>query len=355
MPKKSDFGDTSGVSSNEGYEYQKLVAAYYLIVEGVREIEYEVDGEDLSLINEDRNRDSIEFIQVKKQRTGSYTLSMFISDVFPQLWTAFIEAVDKHGDKGIYCTLITNVTRSTDLETFMILCEKLRTRGYSLNRFENSKTINRKYNVLKKEKDPNLLYRFLWGLRMNDTFSEDYIRLKIISYLNSCKVREPKQRLKLVISHISETGQGPITRNRIADIIGSDLNPIKATSSKKYEDKELYDILFNLNTTKQKYYPDSTYPDVDATYRDMTIPVEKTANMLLSFLDGDKSLSIADDEKVIIRETINTDLLKAKEEAQTCADFEEKKWLHKKKYTQRLDSLFKTAKEFGIDFKEESS
>lgn len=345
----SDFGDTSGVSSSAGYGYQKLLAAYYLIVKGVREIEYEADGEDISLINEDRNRKSIEYIQAKDKSTGEFSLSKYRNEVFPQMWTAFTKALEKNEEKSIYCTLITSVALSLDLKTFMDLCEKLRDRGYSIDSFHSNPTVKRQFDAMKTDRDEKILQRFLWGAKVIPSFTYEHIEHLIISYLNGCNVREPRKKLALVKDYISEKRQGVITRNRIIDIVESELIPIKETSSSTYNEDEVKRTLAILNTTKSKYSPVGEYPDIDAIYRDMTQTVERAAEGLLSYLDAsDNTVTSTAYIAEEIREIIVADKDKAKEEAQICAELENQLWTHRKKYEQRTNSMMQTARDFGI-------
>lgn len=352
----NNFGDTSGVSSNAGYDYQHLVAAYYLIVDNVREIEYEADGEDLTIINEDRSRESIEFIQVKKQSSGSFSLNNYRTNVFPQMWDAFIEATMRHENKGIFSTLLTDVSYGHDLKIFMDLCEKARTRGYRLSAFERNPVISRNYDLLKSGKDSDKLHLFLWGAKMVPSFTSEHIKHKIISFLKDCNVVEPQQKLALVKNYISEKGQGVITRNEIIGVIGSELIPIKETSSRSYGVADVKKLLINLKSVESKYSSQEEYPNTDNISRDMTRPVKHTADALLSFLnDNENSIVSSTQTKEDFREVIITDRDKAKEEAQLCADLEMELWAHRKRYSQKLTSMAQTAKEFGIDLSEDKS
>lgn len=346
----SDFGDTSGVSSNAGYDYQKLLAAYYLIVNAVREIEYEVDGEDISLINDDRNRESIEYIQAKDLSTGHFSFNKYRIDVFPQMWNAFTKTLERNEEKAIYCTLITSVALSPDLKTFMDLCEKHRNRGYPIDSFNSNSLIKRQFDLMKGGLDQTKFQRFLWGAKVIPSFTSDHIEVLIISHLAKCNVREPRKKLALVKDYISKKGQGVITRANIQDVVGSELIPIKETSSSVYNEDEVKRRLATLNVAKSKYCPVEEYPIIDAIYRDMTFPVERAAEGLLSHLDAsDNTMTSSAYNAEESREIIVADRNKAKEEAQKCADLQSELWMHQKKYVQSINSMMQTARYFGID------
>lgn len=345
----SDFGDTSGVSSSKGYEYQTLIGAYYLIVEAAREIEYEADGEDLTIINENPNRSSIDFIQVKYKSSGSFTLSNFINDVFPQLWTAFNTALDSHPDKAIRSILVTSVAWNDDLKLFMGLCEKIKTRGLTLDDLDRS-PIKRRIDSMKAGKDIARFRRFLWGLSMEHTFPPEHVKEIVLNHMDKCNVQEPRTKLALVKDHIVEKGQGVITRNEIIDIIGNHLIPIKEASNEThYSNQGISEILLGLETSKAFYGPEDEYPDEDVIYRDMTNYIDK-AERVLSYKLGELDGS-TDHSSEQIHTSLNitrSDAEKAREEALKVAALERDLWAGKKRYAQKANSLLQTAKTFGI-------
>ncbi len=282
----SDFGDISGVAAAKGYNYQQLIAAYYLIVEEVREIEYEADGEDINVINEDSNRNSIEYIQAKCISTGSFTFTKFKKDVFPQFWNAYNKGKEKYPDKAIYCTLITNVSWDRTLKIFMRACIKLQERGSSLSEFERSiNVIKRQYDSIKSGNDDDFR-RFLWGQKTIYTFPSNHVKEKILNYISSCGISEPNSKLAKIINHISEVGQGVITRRQIEDLLGKNLVPIKNSSDKPiYSASQIDRILTDLEISKSKYGAEDELPDDELKYRSMTVPVEKASKFVLHKLD----------------------------------------------------------------------
>ncbi len=348
----SDFGDKSGVSSARGYNYQKLVAAYYLIVKEAREIEYEADGEDITIINEDPNRDGIEYIQAKCISAGAFTLSEFSKKVFPQFWSAYTKALKEHSGKGIFCTLVTNVAWDNKLKKFMDGCRLMHERGFTLTDFErHMKIADRIYHSMKGSKPNEQFWRYLWGMKMLPMFPSDHVKDKIINYMTSCGVSEPRSKLALIINHISEVGQGRITRRQIEDILGSNLTPIEEKSDKHiYTDAQIKKILSTLEAAKSKYATEKETPDQESIYRAMASPVERTSELLIYKL-GEKSRT-SDYSSLELQEAheiILSDTKKAKEEAQTVASLKSELWLHEMKYGQRISSMKKTAKDFGIN------
>ena len=348
----SDFGDISGVAAAKGFDYQKLIAAYYLIVEEVREIEYEADGEDITIINEDSNRNSIEYIQAKCISTGSFTFAKFKTDVFPQFWNAYSEGRKRNPEKAIYCTLITNVSWDSKLKTFVNACEKLYDRGLTLNEFEQSiRVIRRQYDSLKSGKDNDELRRFLWGQKTIPTFPYNHVKERILNYISSCGISKPKSKLAKIINYISEVGQGVITRRQIENLIEYDLVPIKDASYKPiYTTPQIDKILSDLETSKSEYGTEDEFPDEDEKYRYMTVPVEKASKFFLNKLDDQiGTINSSYEELNEAREIIESDTQKVKEEAKKIANLEHETWIRKKRYTQGITSMQKTANKFGIE------
>lgn len=345
----SDFGEKSGVASSKGYDYQKLIATYYLIVYEAREIEYEADGEDITIINEDSNRNSVEYIQAKCKSTGAFTLSDFYQKVFQQFWHAYSNAVSEHSDKGIYCTLVTNVAWDNKLKKFMDGCRLVRERGYTLNNFRSyMKIAERQYNLMKGNKPNEQFWRFLWGLKMLHTFPPEHVKDKIINYMISCGISEPRSKLAQVINYISELGQGRITRRQIENIAGN-LTPIKEVSDNPiYSEVQINKILSELKIAKSNYETKEEIPDQERIFRDLTSPVEKASKLIIHRLEEKSRTSDTSPEFQEAREIIISDAEKAREEAQTIASLRSELWIHEKKYTQRISSMQQTAKDFGI-------
>ncbi len=346
---ESDFGDKSGVSSARGYDYQKLIATYYLIVKEAREIEYEADGEDFTIINENPNRDSVEYIQAKCLSTGAFTLSDFSRDVFPQFWSAYTKAVSEHPSKGIYCTLITNVAPDIKLKKFMDGCNHIHDKGLTLTEFESSiKIASRMYLSMKRSKPNDQFLKFLWGLNFLSTVTIDYTKEKIVNYISSCGISQPRQKLALVMDRISEIGQGRITRRQIEEIIGN-LTQIKQESDKSiYSEDRINKIKLNLETVKSEYGTEAETPDQESIFRDMTTPIEKASTFVMHQLKVKGSISDSFSEFQESYEIVLSDNQKAKEEAQIIAGLKSELWIHEKRYTQRISSIQKTARVFGI-------
>jgi len=348
----SDFGDKSGVYSSEGYEYQRLIAAYYLIVEEAREIEYEADGEDVLIINEGPNRDSLEYIQVKHINAGSFTLSKFTKEVFPQFWIAFSDALTTYHDKGIYCTLVTNVAWHHTLKRLIEGCKHIHNRGITLLEFEKSMNpVKRAYDSMKSGKNNDEFRRFLWGLDLAHSFTLEHVKDKMLSYMKSCGISEPRKKLALITNYISDIGQGRITRRQIEDIINSNLAPIERASDEPiYSEVQVSKILSDLGRAKSEYMTEEEFPDDKRIYRDMTHPVDQ-ASKVIQYQLGEKSRTsdFSSEEIQVAREIILSDAEKAREEAQTIASLRWELWSHKTRYTQRISSMQKTANDFGIN------
>lgn len=343
----SDFGDKSGVSSARGYDYQKLIAAYYLIVKGAREIEYEVDGEDILIINEDPNRDSLEYIQAKCESTGTFTLSDFSRNVFPQFWHAFSDAIEQYPEKAIYCTLITSVTWQHDLKRFMTNCKKVRERGLTLREFEHP-AIKRQFDSMKSGKED--FGRFLWGLGLVHTFPPNHVKDKILSYMANCGVLQTRSKLAQVINFISEIGQGRITRRQIEELLSNNLIPTTEPSDKyTYSESQINKILSELETTKSKYLTGGELPDEEETYREMTEPVDKASRVIHNLLDKIVlNTEYSSKEIETLDKIILSDTEKAREEAQTIARLRSELWISKTRFTKRISSMQRTAEDFGL-------
>lgn len=346
----SDFGDKSGAYSSKGYDYQRLIATYYLIVKEAREIEYEVDGEDVLIINEDPNRDSLEYIQAKCKSTGSFSLSGFSTQVFPQFWDAYSKALINYADKAIYCTLITSVAWDLKLKMLMNACINLRERGLTLSQIEPT-ALKRQFDSMKRGKDIEQFGRFLWGLGMIHTFPPDHVKGKIIDYMTSCGVSEPRSKLEQVISHISEIGQGRITRRQIEGIVGNNLIKIEESSDNhSYSQIQIGEILTNLEAAKSKYGTKEEVPDEGGLCRNMAYPVDQASKVIQYQLEEKGRTSDFPSEEIQEAYEITlSDAEKAREEAHTIASIRWELWSHETRYTQRISSMQKTANAFGIN------
>lgn len=341
----SDFGDKSGVSSVKGYDYQKLIAAYYLIVKETREIEYEADGEDITIINEDANRDSIEYIQAKWLSTGAYTLSNFSRDVFPQFWSVHTGAVSKYIGKGLYYTLITNVVPDIKLKKFMDGCEHIRNRGLTLSEFESAiKFADHTYQSMRHDKPNDQFLKFLWGLKFLQNFTPDYIKEKIINYILNCGISNPAQKLTLIMGRISEVGQGRITRRQIEEITGN-LTPISQEPVRPiYSNDQINKIRLDLEIVKSTYGTESEMPDFEGIFRDMTTPIERASMFVTHQLNMTSGICSQEAQEIIL-----SDKEKAKEEARLIAKLKGDLWLSEKRYLQRICSIQKTARDLGLE------
>lgn len=345
-----DFGDKSGVSSERGYYYQKLIAIYYLIVEGVREIEYEADGEDIVLINEDSNRDCVEYIQAKYMETGQFTFTKFTADVFPQFWGAYNKALEKYPSKAIYCNLVSSVAYDRSLKIFMDRCIDLRQRGLALNDIERSMgPILRGFQSMKRGRDLDQLGRFMWGLKMASNFPLEFVKEKILHYISKCGIPEPQLKLGLIINHISEVGQGRITRRQIEDMIG-DLTLVESRLDKPiYTNTQINKYLKDLNKAKSSYGASKKIPDTEGIIRLMTSPIEKASKVLICSLEEKSKISDPQGELLEACDIIKSDAQKAKEHAIAIAGLKRQLWMHQTEYIQRIKSMHTTYIKFGED------
>jgi hypothetical protein len=348
----SDFGDVSGVSSERGYSYQKLIAAYYLVVDNCSEIEYEVDGEDISIINEGPDRDSREYIQVKYQSTGSFSLSQFKNTVFTQLWDAYINELDRHNDKAILSTLVTNVPWDDTLRHFNQSCTTLRNRGISYAQFENSlKRHERVYKSMVGTRKNEDLRRFFWGFGVKDSLTLDYVKDKILEYMNKCNVRDPKAELAKIMQFISEKGQGRITRRKIEDIIGKSLTPIdKCIEKSSYSMSDIRKSFYDLDTLKTTYGTTEEFFDKDDLIWKMTLPAIRTFKRINFHLDNLNETSDFSSEEVDeARQIFSSNLDKINSEATEIASLTEDLLVHKSRYKNVIVSMQRTAADFGIE------
>lgn len=352
----SDFGDISGVHSEKGYYYQKLIAIYYLIVEEAREIEYEVDGQDFSILNENPDRDSVEYVQVKCLSTGSFTFSKFQKDVFPQLWNAYSLSLEKKSDKAIYCTLVTNICWDDSFKRFCQGCLFIRKRGLLLSQFEASmKRHIRIYNKIKGTKDRGEFNRFLWGFNAIHSFTAENVESKILEYMRSSGVREARTELAKIIKFFSERGQGRITRRQIEELIKYNLVPTRGIVEKpSYPEFKVRESLLNLEITRNKYRVEGDCIDEEGLLREMTFPVKKASNIINSYLEqkrGTFNFSIENVDEAC--QIISSDAGKAIEEAGYIVKLKNELWIREKKYDQRIISIQKTVGSFGINWGDE--
>jgi len=343
------FGDQSGVTSAQGYEYQKLVAIYYLIVQEASEILYEVDGEDFAIINEDVNRDSIEYIQVKKISVGSFSLAKFKSDVFPQFWSAYSDAVDKHKDKAIFSTLIISCQWDASFKLFIENCTKLRICGMTSQEFESAINPHLKiYQSMRKSKNPQKFFRFLWGLKLIQSFNQEYVEMSIIDYLKSCNIRQPREKLAIIKNIISETGQGRITRNQIEEKINEKLAPAETKEKQPvFSVEQLHSIFDGLEKSRVKYGFEGTLEDEEKMFRDMYQPINRSKKAILNLYEKRKSEDIDLDVAEELYHVTLTDCLSAEQDAKTIASLTNKLCYHKLRYGNRIKSLQSTAYELG--------
>jgi hypothetical protein len=350
--KDIDPEEFSGVSSAKGYEYQKLIAAYYLIAEESREIEYEAHGEDITIVNEDIGYNSLEFIQAKYLSEGSFSLPAYSKKVFPQFWKAFKGTLEKYPDKALLCTLYTSVSWNRDLKIFMDSCKNYRERGITVNELNRAmRVIDRQYQAMKGSKDQREFNRWLWGVRIVHTFPPEHVKEKIIDYMKNCGIPEPRQKLGLVMDYISEVSQGRITRRQVEDIIGSELRTIEVGLEKnRYSEIEIKNALLSLNTARLKYGVDGDFPDKEKCIVDMISPIKRGTSIIKSLLDEKKFLYSSLNDYEDANDIISSDAHKAKEAAEKVGNLETELWLAKKTYAQRINSIIEQASNFDITF-----
>jgi hypothetical protein len=63
--------DRGGIINERGMYYQKLCVAYFIVVNRVDEVQYEVFGEDFVMINQLPKSPAIEFVQCKTKEAGN--------------------------------------------------------------------------------------------------------------------------------------------------------------------------------------------------------------------------------------------------------------------------------------------
>ena len=346
----TNFGDESGVASAQGYEYQKLVAIFYLVVNEAREIVYEVDGEDFAIYNEDVNRDSIEYIQVKKVTVGSFSLAKFKNEVFPQLWNAFENAIKIHNDKAIISTLIISCQWDDSLKHFFENCSKLSKYGMTAQEFEAAIPNNNKklYHDMRKSKNPQKFFKFLWGLHLVQSFNQELVELLIIDYLKSCNIKQPLVKLAIIKSFIAGIKQGRITRNQIEDKIQEKLEPaINGYREPIFSEQQYHSIFTNLEKTRISYGFEGPIIDEDELFRDIYRPIERTKLALTDLYETRKDIS---KDPYLLDELHHlsiSDCQSAESEARNIAKLTNKLYYHKTRLDNRIKSIQKTADELG--------
>ena len=346
------FGEISGVAGSGGYEYQKLVAIYYLLVQNSREIEYEVDGEDIAIINEDPNRLSVEYIQCKYLSTGSFSLSKFSNEVFPQLWNAFNEQYRTHPDKAIYSTLFTSVTWDISLKKFCENCKKIRDSGFSALDFEKSIPHSdiRIYQSMRKNKDPDLYWRFLWGIDVTYGQSQELIERNIIDFLRQCDVKAPREKIAQIKEFISKKGQGTITKRQIEQLIDCDLNPREENQiSFDYDTVQIGKLMSSLNEASSKFGYNGNIDDEVELFRERYFPVESVAKTLIKYCDFKKQNDqVAFENIERASQIIISDQQGSFDEAKEIANLKVQLKSREKRYSDRIISIKKTAKSIGF-------
>jgi hypothetical protein len=246
----------------------------------------------------------------------------------------------------IKCTLITNVSWDRNLKSFIEACNKLK-RGLCLKDIakELLGTAVKPYQKMRKNKKEIEFQRFLFGLDVNYTWTEQLLEDSIIEYLKKCRVPDPHNKLGLIKVHIQNVGQGVVTRRRIEDVIGYTLSPIDCVSESAFADEEIKKTLELLEEKKSKCRIESDYPDKGSIFRDMTLGL-KNAGDVIKFAISKNSGT--DSNTLEFIEIIDSDIEKAHQDAESIASLEVELWTCKKKYNQRLTSIEKTAKIFDI-------
>ncbi|OPX80445.1 MAG: hypothetical protein A4E45_00065 [Methanosaeta sp. PtaB.Bin039] len=344
VTRKTEFGEASGATSARGYDYQLLVGAYYLVVDEVREVEYEVDGEDITIINEEPNRLSVVYIQAKYLDYGSFTLANYAANVFPQFWTAFETAVKEHTDKSIGCILVTNASWDRNLKMFIESCNDLK-RGLTLSEIERNmpKTAIKSYQKMRKGKEKDIFQRLLFGLDVNYSWTESMLRDGIINYMQKCQIPEPNKKLGLIKNYILEVGQGLITRRKIEDIIECQLKPISTSSIRAPVEGDVKRSLELLAEKRSRLDLRSEYPDSESVYRDMTMGLRDAGDVIKSGILSKGGTSSITSEYANI---VDSDVEKAHENAQSIARLKKELWIQQKEFEQRLTSIERIANEF---------
>ena len=346
-PRSSDFGDTSGQESAAGYDYQEAIAAYLLIVKRAREIEYEADGEDVTIINEDPTHDSLEYIQAKKKSSDSFTLTEFNNRCVAQFWGAFVAACENHGGKAVYCTLYTTTSWDSNLRHFIESCKKIKERGFTLKEFERSaKQYDRTYRRIKANKDQELFWRFLWGLDVIDKFTLDHVEEKIVYFMKDCGVSEAWNKYRSIKDYISLKGQGRITRRQIEELIDNDLDPNQETVSVDYNQEQEKEIVIKLNNLKSQY-SNGDRPNEEKIFREIMGPIKKAELIIDSKLTRlERSSDYASSDIEEKREIIESSIQKAKEEAQHIGRLQFELWTHQVKLGEKIETVEEIMKDF---------
>lgn len=116
--------DRGGEITERGMLYQKLCVAYFIIVNRVDEIWYEMFGEDFVMINQLPDCSAIEFVQCKTKETGNWSFGEFKNKVLLK----FLELFNEHKDdeKLLIFRFITDGAFSSDVLNFFRLCYNIR-------------------------------------------------------------------------------------------------------------------------------------------------------------------------------------------------------------------------------------
>ncbi|WP_292370474.1 hypothetical protein [Methanoregula sp. UBA64] len=344
--------DSGGINGQKGYSYQSVLALYYLIVKESREIEWECDGEDFTVINEEDSYKSINFIQAKHQNTGSFSLAQFKNEVFPQFWRAFLSGVREHSEKLICCTLVTDIAQNHDLKVFGDAGKKIRESGWRLSDVEKStQTIKHYFQSMRKGKKPEDFKRFLFGLKIIDKFTADQMQLEIANYLKDCGVSGPKSKIREMLQFIVEKDQGLITRTELENLAGKRLSRIiTGELSAPPSKNEISSALLSLSRIKQTYCETpSTFPDKDTMYRDLTTSVFTTTKVLEGVITNSSKFSVTQQDIDQYISITVSDRHHIEEESKKIVDLEEQLWISKTKFKQSLSSIEKTFSYFEIE------
>lgn len=335
--------DDGGVIAEDGFRYQKIVALYFLIVKKVREIEYEMDGQDFTIINENIERSSLEYIQCKNHSSGSITPSDFFNLILPQLWKAFNIALQKYNDKkAIYSVLFTNVANSSDIQFLIEVCREIRLKGINLDDFERkiqTKTKLRKYYFkFKNEKDFKDLYRFLWGLDINYSITEEFLQKQIehVLYKNGIEITE--KTLFPLIGLFSKKTKEIITLSQIEDIltIRLDRNNTTTVTFPEYSPEDSSIIVSNFLKFSQKFSVEKNL----LTEIELKAEIYKETKKFKNLLNGKiQASTMVEDEKEMYRKIIDESIEKCTPLAEDIIEAERALHDSKQKLFRTLSSL----------------
>lgn len=236
-----------GAAPGEGFYYQALVAAYYLVTDDPDvfthppEISTDLNDSDLYIKLDDGTE---HFFEVKRTGKGEFKWSDLKDEVFPEFYRAY----QKHaqGDLRTYYYFVVNTAFAEDIH-------KIAETGKSLRRGERWFVYKKKYgrtlfrklvNGIKGNKskiqnedsvsppdDPDDIFPIIYGFRIN-ILSQELIDSKLQDFLREAVPRFPVKAQDQIIEEIRTNWGDRVRRVTLEEKFGTELErKVGATSA----------------------------------------------------------------------------------------------------------------------------